>query len=655
MLSRIKNSLVFQLEQLMMRGAFARFGVVLLLLLFLASVAGLVIRQLAPGFESVGDAIWWAFEHVVVPEYTDDDEGVVKVTFATGLIVLGSILFAGAVIAILVQWMDDTTTRLEQGLTSVALTNHVVILGWTHRTPTIVSELLHTGARRERFQHQHDARALRIVVLAKHVDGELVRELRERVGEVWDSRKVLLRSGTPLNMEDLERVAFRHAAVLILPGAGFAERNPEYVDAETVKTLLSVAKGASKSGFRRPLAVVELYNGRRAGVTRRVYGADSEIVVADEIVSRIIVQSVRQHGLCGLFTELFTLNQGTALYLRGLGELAGAKFRDVRGRFNKAIPIGLLRPADPLPQLSPDPDTVLAADDLLVFIAHNFDDCVPRAVAQSPVPAAVELPTPTDTEPRRVLILGWSRRVPALLWEFQRYGKGLFEVDIVSGTPIADRDKALTRYGRVVSSEHVRHIESGYTVPGVLRRLEPQGYDNIVLLASERLADEEQADAITIFAYQLLQGLLPSEGKRPDLLVELLDEENQALFQAEQADLIVSPLVVSYLLSQVSLRRELAALFAELSRPRGAQILLHPAQQYLATDAPVRFADVDMAAAARGEIALGIRRAEGPAAGLMLNPDRTVRWTPAPGDEVVVLASQAGASDQGGDNEATQG
>ena len=655
MFVRIKNWLVFQLEQLMMRGTFARFGFVLILLALIALAAGVFLRLLAPGFESLGDAIWWAFQHVVVPEYVgDEDEGIVKLSFATALIVLGSILFAGAVIAILVQWMNETTARLEQGLTPVQLSNHVIILGWTDRTPTIVAELLRTGPRRERFLARHGARRLRIVVLATHVDAKLGQELRERVGDVWNGRNVLLRSGTPLNADDLVRVAIQDAAVLILPGAGFSERIPEYVDAETVKTLLSVAKGASESGSTCPLAVVELFDGRRAAVARRVYGADSEIIIADELVSRFIVQSVRQRGLCEVFIELFTLNQGAALYVRVPDVLAGTTFRDGRSRFDKAILIGTFRAADPRPMLNPDPDTVIAADDLLVFIASHFDDCVPHAPAPSPAPPEANLLRHATTKPRRVLVLGWNRKVPVLLWEFQRYGKDLFEIDIVSSTPVEDRERALTRYGRVKSSDRVRQIEAGYTVPGVLARLEPQGYDNIVLLPSERLLDEKRADAITVFTYQLLQGLLPSEGTRPDIFVELLDEENQTLFQAEQADVIVSPLVVSYMLSQVSLRQELAALFEELSRPGGVQLLLQPAREYSATDAAVRFEDIDAAAAARGEIALGIRRVEGPGAGLMMNPGRAPCWTPAPGDRVLVLASSAGAADEGDDNEATR-
>jgi hypothetical protein len=238
-------------------------------------------------------------------------------------------------------------------------------------------------------------------------------------------------------------------------------------------------------------------------------------------------------------------------------------------------------------------------------------------------------------------MLGWSRKVPALLAEFEGYGRGAFEIDVVSSTPVEEREKALARHVSGAPSGRVRQIEASFTVPGVLERLEPQRYDNIVLLASERLAEEEQADATTILAYQILRGLLPEEGPHPELFVELLDEENQFLLPREQVDVIVSPMVVSYLLSQVSLRRELAAIFGELSRPWGAQIILQPARDYLATNGPVRFGDLESAAAARGEIALGLRHTQGPGAALALNPDRATEWILAPSDELVVLASYA--------------
>jgi hypothetical protein len=47
------------------------------------------------------------------------------------------------------------------------------------------------------------------VILAERVDEALHQELRERLGALWNDRQVLLRSGTPLRIEHLERVAFR--------------------------------------------------------------------------------------------------------------------------------------------------------------------------------------------------------------------------------------------------------------------------------------------------------------------------------------------------------------------------------------------------------------------------------------------------------------
>ena len=237
-----------------------------------------------------------------------------------------------------------------------------------------------------------------------------------------------------------------------------------------------------------------------------------------------------------------------------------------------------------------------------------------------------------------MLVLGWSRKVPALLREFARYGADAFEIDIVSTTPTSEREDAIGRQAAGAGSEHVRHIEASYTLPGVLERLDPRRYDNIVLLASERLADEEKADATTVLAYLMLRGLLPREAPCPRVFVELLEAENLFLFDRNREDVIVRPLVVSYLLSQVALRRELGSIFTELSRPWGAQIALQPAEDYLATNGPVRFGDIDRAAASRGEIALGFRLTEG---GLVLNPERDTDWVLAAGDEVVVLTSYA--------------
>lgn len=631
----------FALELLVLRGLGYRLLLAASIVVAVAVVAGGLAAVLDVGSSELGENVWWAFLRLTDPGYLGDDEGVARRAISTVVTVLGYLLFLGLLIAILTQWLNGVISRLESGVTPVALSDHVIILGWTHRTPAIVADLLDTGARAERFLASHGADDLRIVILAERVDQALLGELRERLGELWSDRRVFLRSGTPLRVDHLERVAFRYAAVLVLPGADFGEQKPEAIDAQTVKTLMAISEHAAATGASPPLAVAELYDGRRALVARQAYAGHSEILAADNVVSRLIAQSVRQRGLCDVFSELLTLNVGNALYVRQLEGRAGRKFGELCGAFSRAILIGTVRSDEGWPALNPDPEKVLEAEDLFVFIARSFDDCKPDTAPSARAPIESAAPLRPDPEGRRVLILGWSRKVPALLEEFEHYGGDAFEIDVVSSTPLATRERTLKRHGANLTSVRVRQIEAGYTAPGVLEDLEPQRYDNIILLASEQLAGEGQADATTVFAYLMLRGLLPKEGPRPQLFVELLEDENEFLFERENEDEIVSPTLVSYLLSQVSLRRELAAVIAELSRTWGAQIVLQPARGYLEKTEPVRFADIEQAAAARGEIALGLRRAEGPDAELVLNPDRDADWTLAPGDEVVVLRSYA--------------
>jgi hypothetical protein len=638
--NRASNRIRFALERFILRGLGYRLLLAAAIVAAVALVAGILVAALDPELSEPGEAVWWAFLRLSDPGYLGDDEGIARRTISTVVTVLGYVLFLGLLIAILTQWMNQLIARLESGVTPVALSDHVIVLGWSHRTPTIVQELLRTRKRVERFLARRGARELRIVILAERVDAALIADLRERLGALWNDRQVLLRSGSPLRLDHLERVALLEAAVLILPGADHAERNPQAVDAQTVKTLMAISKHASDAGAVPPLAVAEIFDGRKAAVGRRAYAGDREVLAADEVISRLIAQSVRQRGLCGVFSELLTLNVGNAVYVRPLDAEAGTTFGHLRSAFPRAIPLGIVRSADGRPALDPDPETILKDDDLVVLLARHFDDCAPQETRPASFPISSAATPPLALEGRRrVLILGWSRKVPALLREFARYGADAFEIDVVSSTPTSEREEAIGRQAAAAGSEHVRQIEAGYTLPGVLDRLDPRHYDNIVLLASERLADEEKADASTVLAYLMLQGLLPEEVSRPRVFVELLDEENLFLFDRNREDVIVSPLVVSYLLSQVALRRELGGIFTELSRPWGAQIVLQPAEDYLSTNGPVRFGDLDRAAASRGEIALGFRLTQG---GLLLNPERDTDWALAAGDEVVILTSYAG-------------
>jgi hypothetical protein len=242
---------------------------------------------------------------------------------------------------------------------------------------------------------------------------------------------------------------------------------------------------------------------------------------------------------------------------------------------------------------------------------------------------------------RRVLVLGWGPRVSALIGEFGRYDAEAFDVDVASVTECRVRDAHLMHFDVPDGHVNVKQIECDYTVPAEMRKLAPASYHNIVLVSSQWTGAEEEADARTILSYLLLQEILPENGERPAILAEIMDAENLSLFRRASCETLQPTLILSHMLAQVVLRRELGAVFEELFGPGGAEIVYRSAAEYGLAGRSIRFADALEAAARQGETALGFHFADtaNPEAGALLNPPRDAVYRLGPTDDVVVLTT----------------
>ena len=659
MFSRLKNSLLFRLEQTMVRGPAARFALILTLVVLVATVAGLLVRALAPGFESAADAIWWAFLRLTDPGYLGDDQGVAKATISTAVTILGYVLFMGALIAILVQWLGETMDRLEQGLTPVALDAHFVLLGWTSRTLTILQEILVSQGRVERFLHRRGAaRRLRVALLAERADASLGQHIKLELGADWNDRQIILRSGTPLRLDDLARVDFAHAGAILIPAADTTASSTLDADTRTVKTLMTMGAALEEAPPENPpLVVAELQDTRHAGTLRALYPGPMEIIAGDEVISRLVVQTVRHPGLSHVYAEFVSDVSGSQIYVREGPQLAGVSVQQLAYAFPEGVLLGVVRPEGDGFQalLNPPDDLRLKADDRIAVLAPSYADAAPPET----IGAALELPerpAPACQVPgrRRVLVLGWNHRVPALLEEFAAYPEEAFAIDIVSQVSAAKREKRIA--AEALSTEHleIRQLEFDYTVPAYLEIVDPASYDNLVLLSSEQLKSDAESDARTILGYLLLRELMEGAANAPPVLVELSDPDNVPLFENRRGEVIVSPVIISHMLARVALRRELRAVFDELFSSGGSEIFFRRIADYelaenldesAVPDAGERvysFADLQRAADARGEIAIGIRRIgqDGkPGGGVQLNPGRDERLRLNEDDEIIVLTT----------------
>jgi hypothetical protein len=209
--------------------------------------------------------------------------------------------------------------------------------------------------------------------------------------------------------------------------------------------------------------------------------------------------------------------------------------------------------------------------------------------------------------------------------------------------PADRREAALLKYGLgsgdLGNGLSVRHLEGDYSIPSELRALEPWRYDNVVMLGSELRGSGQEADARTILGALLLEEIAEERERCPAVLVELLEPANESLVPHETSEVVVSPLVTSHMLSQIALRRELRVVFDSLFTAGGTEIVFRTAEEYgLALS--VTFEQMQAAASARGETALGVRMRGADALGsLTLNPDRVRMWDVSEGLEVVVIAT----------------
>lgn len=645
---RIVDRVKFVVERQLVKGAGFQLLVVAAFIALISMAGGLAVLAVGQTFDSVGSAVWWAFLRLTDPGYLGDDIGAWQRFVSTLLTISGYVVFMGTLVAILTRWLIAKMGELERGLTPVTLKSHIVVLGWTRHTLPLLTELLSASGRMRRFLEKHDAGRLNLVVLSEHASAEQVHELRMEPGIGRRARQIILRSGSPIQPDALHRVACLDAAAVIVPSRHMEAGSLLTSDVETVKALLSIAAQARQYNAPLPYVVAEIQDLRKLPVIERAYPGAVEVVAGDATISRLMAQNILHPGLSEIYNELLTAGDGNELYVRGGETMAGMTLADVASQRPLAIVLGLLkcRGKSWQAQLVTPTGSVIDKEDRVIMMARFYADTDPDPKLP-PLPM-VQRGSPKIVAaarvhaPQKILVLGWNRRVPSLLAELSSYQDRSFQVDVISVVGAAERDQLTRRHlGKQVDLE-VQHIEADYMVEAELRQLQPAAYDTVMLLSSDRLASGEEADARSMVGYLQLEDVLADQPRRPQLIMELSDPDNSHLLYNHASEMLVSPMILSHVLAQVALRRELRVVLDELFTVGGAEVQFRDPGDYT-LPASVDFQLLERTLAKEGEIALGIYRMQPDAKGrhLMLNPPRRDYLDIQPGDRLVVLSLSA--------------
>lgn len=647
---RLKQRLKFFLERQFIKGAHYQLLFVAALIGLISLVGGMLVLPSGEPTSSLNEAIWWAFLRLSDPGYLGDDEGVWRRLVSTILTVLGYVVFLGSLVAIITTWLNRKIRNLEQGLTPVTANNHVIILGWTNLTIHTAGEIFSSVGRLRRLLKFYGAKRLNIIILSEDVTPRHMQELRDNplIGERAD--EIILRSGIPIDREDLRRVDSLNAAVIIIPSSSSFENEFITPDVQTIKTLLSlnaeVLNAAKKQRF--PYVVAEIQDENKIKAAYRAYSGPLEVIGSNTIISRLLAQNIRHHGLSAVYNVFLSRSTSQNIFSREFPEVEGKTFHQIKAAFPKAILLGIVRMVknERMPLLNLVPEFLLEPGDQLVLLARNSNDIQFEEIDPHKNTKVIKVKRQLKVEEQegiiKILILGWNHHIPALIRELCSYEDEYYHITIVAMYSKVERQNELEKLENLTDRVQLELVESDYVRESELKKLNPSSFDNILLVSSDFILEKEEADARTIVGYVLLEEVLENAKKRPHILLELADPDNESLLRKYNSEVIISPLVKSNLLAGIALQREVNSIYKELFTVGGAEIIFRNLEEYDITPGSISFRELENKAAEFGETALGILTVNEDLSredNLILNPGRFKNLEIKSGVRLVVLTT----------------
>ena len=627
---RLKDKLRYEFDKTMAAGTMALIawlGIIsfVIIIFFGVLVATTGIAPEGSGPLGVGEAIWESMMRAMDAGTIGGDVGwsfrmvMIIVTFA-------GIFVVSALIGVLNSGIEAKLDVLRKGRSKVLEKDHTIILNWSPSIFDIISELVIANESRKNP---------RIVILANRDKVEMEDEIADKIEDLKNTR-IICRSGDPTDLYDLAIANPQTCrSIIVLSPEG------DDPDSQVIKSILAITNDPRRRAERYQIAA-ELREMDSKDLGHAVGGDEAQLVLADDLIARIMVQSSRQSGLSAVYSELLDFD-GCEIYTVAQPELNGRPFGSALMAYEDSTLIGVVTTEGAV-LLNPPMDTPITEGMKVVIIAEDDDAIKVSQVKREFNRQLLSTPAPTIRKPENTLILGWNRRGPIVARELSRYVEPGSSLTICASPPgLAERMLPMEFPSATMT---VNVVAADSSNRAVLESLDIGSFDHILVLGYNDELAPQAADTRTLVTLLHLRKIADVQEKHISVVSEMIDVRNRELAEVSKADdFVVSNKLVSLMLSQASENAYMSAIFGNLLDEKGQEIYLRPVEDYVVTGKPVDFATVVLATRSRGEVAIGYRRLrEGEAddrnlGGVVINPKKSDKVVFEPQDRIVVVAS----------------
>jgi hypothetical protein len=500
---------------------------------------------------------------------------------------------------------------------------HVLILGWNNKIYSVLRQLASLEP------------DIKVVILAPREIKSMQEKLRV-AGIPGEPVTIILRSGIPSNRSELERVALNQTSSIII-------LSTDADDSETIKSMVLLAAKEDWPG-KVPTLTSEIAHERNYELARIASRDRLQIVSSAKVISKVIVQAIRNPGLSTIYNELFS-HAGNGIHVQKVPGCTDVAIEDIAYRIPDGIPVGITWTKQQdgnkrhAAALNPEPDYEIAEDEKLVLLARNLP--VHYVPAESGYQSDVAREGGGHTRvPRRVLLIGWSDMIYDILQELNAHALQGTEISILSGKTAEEAGKLIEEHLKdTFQNLGLEFIKGDAADTEIYADVDLKSYQSVVVLADD-WDDKGDVDTRTLRILLRLSDLRKYDKVLAHTVVELMDEENRDLIAGLGVDdVVISPNVVSAQLAQIARQDVLGPIYRELLSAGGVEISLRPAGDYVALDTDCHYHDLVYAAQQKLEIALGLRLSRNNG-DVLLNPPRDKTWRLSENDQVIVLAQQ---------------
>ena len=642
----IKEKVHYKTDNYLAKGRTALFLSLLIVFLvsfvIIALIRGL-LYWLSPDPEAgVTDQLWKVYLQLTAPgNMNQDSQSPHHFKIAAMLAGLTGVVIFSTLIATLTTALNQAIRNLRRGHSRVLEAEHSLIIGWTHRVPEILRELV------EANESEDDP----CVVILAEQEKEWVDEYLRRNFKQRGNLRVVTRHGSTASPESLKHVSVAEAkSVIVLASCDENSSRDEQLnsDARGIKTILALEAAAPEADF--PI-VIELYHPRSRDVVNGVSPGRIHMVDAEEILAKVMVQTSRTSGLSVVYSELLSF-EGCEMYFYE-ADWQGIEFGKCQFHFPDGVPIGIRMP-DGQVIIRPAVDHEMQAGEEILIVAE--DDSTIDFQSQPVVsPNGTVTLVNRRLEPglEKMLLLGWSPKAPIILAEYGEYVSEGSSVTIAINEPDPEIRVQLDELREECESLTFELVDTNTFEKEKLQKLDPFSYNDIMILP-QKLGDEidaEKIDTETIVLLLLLRAMkneLKEQGHdvKTKIVTEVLDSNNHALIhQAGVNDFIVSNRMVSMIFAQMSEEPGIKKVYDDLFQEDGSEIYVKPIDLYIDSfPTKVQFADLMKLAQQRDEEAcIGIKIAAdtndaGKNYGVKLIPPKDEFFELQQGDALVVVA-----------------